>query len=655
MTPRARRAAAVCALALLAAPAGAFAGGPSGGSPPSRLYVAPDGDDADPGTKDAPFRTLERARDALRPGLGQMRRDVRVVLRGGVHRLARPFELTPADSGRNGHAVIYTAYPGERPTLSGGTPVEGFTPDDAAPGIYRADAGTSPIRQLVVGGRLAMRARSEPGELALTPTATGFEAASAADVAWARPGEVEIVASMLWASIRCRISSLDGLQVTLMPACWDLVNAWYGAASSRFVRAENARELLDEPGEWYHDRTTGDLFYKPRPGEDLTTTPVVAARLEHLAVLTGTPAAPVHDVRFRGLHFEDSAWFAPEADTGYVASQSGYRLLGVDYDDWAQELPSSTARQAGALELGTAHDVKVIGSTFRNLAATAVAVGSGSRGVEVVGNRIEDIGGTGVHVGDIRREDHHPADASGVTSRIDVTNNLIRRVGIDFADSVGVFGGYVRRLAIAQNELSDLPYIALQIGWGWGTVDPGGNPVYPPGGCAFCPTVPSYSTPTPMGRNRITGNRVTRFMQVLSDGGAIYTQSAQPGSVIAGNHLVGMGSDFTGAIYLDDGTRGYTVRHNVIADAVHAFFVHERGNFDAHPCGNARGNRVSWNWSTSPGGAHEIFPEGGLGRCDGQNVIRRNRVVPDGAWPAAARRVIARAGLQEPWRSRLAG
>ncbi len=83
------------------------------------LYVSPSGNDRNPGTKDQPVRTLQHARDLVRRLNQKMSADITVYLSGGVHRLTEPLALDPADSGMNGHNVIYTAAADERPVISG--------------------------------------------------------------------------------------------------------------------------------------------------------------------------------------------------------------------------------------------------------------------------------------------------------------------------------------------------------------------------------------------------------------------------------------------------------------------------------------------------------------------------------------------------------
>jgi hypothetical protein len=153
-------------------------------------------------------------------------------------------------------------------------------------------------------------------------------------------------------------------------------------------------------------------------------------------------------------------------------------------------------------------------------------------------------------IGDVRSEDdHHPTDPELVVSDNTVRTSYVTRVGFDYWDATGIFAGYTTRTTIEQNELFDLPYTAVSVGWGWGSVDPGGS-----GG---------YATATPSRENAIRKNLISHHMRALHDGGAIYTLGAQPGSVIEDNVIANQASRW-GNIYLDNGTQGYTVRDNVV-------------------------------------------------------------------------------------------
>ena len=116
--------------------------------PAHRLFVAPDGDDANPGTEQRPFRTLERGRDAVRElkqGGPLPEGGVAIVLEGGVYRReTQSFTLTAEDSGTAAAPVIVQAAPGEAPILRGGRRVTGFAPLTDAAGKRRIPGAAQP-------------------------------------------------------------------------------------------------------------------------------------------------------------------------------------------------------------------------------------------------------------------------------------------------------------------------------------------------------------------------------------------------------------------------------------------------------------------------------------------------------------------------------
>jgi len=110
------------------------------------FFVAPDGNDRNPGTEARPFATLERARAAVRQVNRAMTGGIHVVLRGGTYGLERTFTLESKDSGTRGHQVIYKGRPGETPVLSGGRKVTGWQPDRAGCGKAQTTLDNFPAK-----------------------------------------------------------------------------------------------------------------------------------------------------------------------------------------------------------------------------------------------------------------------------------------------------------------------------------------------------------------------------------------------------------------------------------------------------------------------------------------------------------------------------
>ena len=116
---------------------------------PSSYYVSPNGDDANPGTVSQPFRTIQKARDAVRAQNQSMTGDITVYLRKGTYELEETLLFEPRDSGTNGHQVIYRSYPGETASLCGGKRITGWEHDSG--NRWKAKADVANFRQLYVG------------------------------------------------------------------------------------------------------------------------------------------------------------------------------------------------------------------------------------------------------------------------------------------------------------------------------------------------------------------------------------------------------------------------------------------------------------------------------------------------------------------------
>src|SRR5690242_10081096 len=98
-------------------------------------YVSPSGLDSNTGTIKAPFKTITKARDTVRTVNTGMKKNINVYLRGGTYTLDSTIAFTSADSGNNGYDVIYQAYPGEYPVISGGYKITGWKMYDKSKNI----------------------------------------------------------------------------------------------------------------------------------------------------------------------------------------------------------------------------------------------------------------------------------------------------------------------------------------------------------------------------------------------------------------------------------------------------------------------------------------------------------------------------------------
>ncbi len=145
---------------------------------PTVFHVAVNGKDTDPGSAEAPFATVQRARAAVREAVrGGLKRDVVVLLGGGTYSVPETLTFGPEDGGTEGFSVAYAAAPGDSVTISGGRSITGWKKAETGP-LWTAELPESKegrwcFRQLFVNGHRAVRARTpnadEPSLRMLVP------------------------------------------------------------------------------------------------------------------------------------------------------------------------------------------------------------------------------------------------------------------------------------------------------------------------------------------------------------------------------------------------------------------------------------------------------------------------------------------------------
>lgn len=605
------------------------------------FYVSPGGDDQNPGTEALPFRTLERARDAVRGINADMTGDIAVWLRGGTYQLAETLKLDERDGGTNGFDVAYRAYPGETPVVSGGRFIEGWTLHNAGMNIYKAEAGDDlETRQLYVNGERAVRARSESGlpghVLYRTTSAThpyrdpsglvklGHKTTWTDMATWGNPQDIELVYKAIWTNPRVGVQSItiggDGLAAIEMkqPGYFYATNKGATSAQTPWY-VENAYELLDEEGEWYLDRTTDTFYYKPRAGEDMSSAEVVAPVLETLLQLEGAGLdEPVEHIRFEGLHFRHATWLRPNTSSGHSDAQNNvirerFTVGGSPSFDDYPKYPEWIDGQAAVVLRTAARHIEFERNVFSQLGHIGILMLRGSQHNLVRGNTFVDISAQGVQIGgdDYDRgvpDLFYPDDERKLLRNNDVLHNYFEQVAVEYRSAAAIGASYPVDTNIENNTMVDLPYSGIHAGWGWSYI---GGPNQGQTG-----SVPS-ADPPPTGGNSIRFNRIENVMQELVDGGAIYTLGRQSStSYITDNYIYGQRNEY-GAIYPDEGSNLYAIRDNVIEDSVRWLHIHT---------GSIQDNRITGN-----------FTDTGRITFNGtNNELSGNTVVTGGNWPQRA-------------------
>ncbi|MBW6526484.1 right-handed parallel beta-helix repeat-containing protein [Sphingomonas sp. RHCKR7] len=634
---------------------------------PVVIHVSPHGSDDGDGSVARPYGSLTRAQAAVRRLNGD--HDVTVELGDGLYPLRAPLRFGAPDGGQNGYVVRWQAASGAHPVLSGGTRVTGWTLADAARGIWSAAVpqGFDP-RQLWVDGHMASRAAVRAPRTAFAFHDWGMEIK---DPAWRfladLPDQRRIEAeSTGWFTDRhAMVERVEGDRIVMQQPGWrnNIVgydtfarSVWGDNAGLFFV---NSLAFLREPGQYFADPGAGKIYYKPRAGEDVARLEVVLPRLESLMSIAGSYADPIRDLHFIGLSFRHTSWLFPNGPEGYASQQSGSYLVG----DWAgypkdpirdcswgcwpfEAMRNRWNQQPAAVQVAAATRVIFDHDEFTQLGQIGLGIGNnpdanesgiglGASAIEVRRSRFTDLAGGAIMVGGVRADAHHPSDPAMTVRDILISNNIVKTVSQHYREQAAILVTYASAATIWHNDVSGTPYDGIDVGWGWGTNDPGGSSAYMTANRGYYdqPGNLIYNTPTILHDTVVVGNRVHDVKQWFPDGGAIYHLSADPGALIAENYVYDVKDGI--ALYLDEGSRYVTMRDDVISDV--GVWLNLNSQNDIAPRRTALDNNVFGNWYDS-------------GRRSGawtdylHNSETGNTLVRKGTWPAGARDVIARSG-----------
>ncbi len=556
------------------------------------FWVSKNGSDSNSGSKHSPFLTLQKARDAVRSLHSWVfqHHDVNIYIRGGTYRLQKTLRFTSKDSGRYGHNVIWRAAPGEHPLICGSMKVTGWSLYDASLNIYRAYVGPRQSRQLYVNGKRATRAQTTPYPAAFLPSWTNggieFIPTSLNPVAWADPSkwtnpqDIEAVIITQWKMMRVPLSSItpysshnNGLIAMQEPA-WQNANIYFDINTNlpgiwsfwQVTRFENAYEFLTEEGQWYLDQKAGWLYYIPHAGEDLSTANVELPVVETLIQGTGTLHSPIENIQFKGLTFAYATWLDPSGKNGYVADQSGFVLVGSNHKPNYIGHDPHVVPSRGNLSFTYAKDILFYGNIFQHLGGVGLHCVTGCENTIIKSNLFTDISSSAIILGGVSETDAHPKHYDQTTRNNKITNNLVRSVGVEYVDAAGIFVGFSSKTRVSHNTIVNVPWSGIAMGWGWGLMDKGSFPGVPQA------TSGLWGKVTEQTANRgctILKNKITDFLNVVWDGGAIYTTGQQGPSlsrgllikenVAYGKRVSGGGNTF----YTDGGSRYIRLKGNI--------------------------------------------------------------------------------------------
>ncbi|MCR4854375.1 MAG: right-handed parallel beta-helix repeat-containing protein [Prevotella sp.] len=563
------------------------------------IFVSTRGDDRADGTRQHPLKTLHQA---LRQARELRRLDnpltaggIRILMEGGTYWLDRPVMVRPEDSGTAASPTVIMPLEGSGEVrLSGGIRLEGWTqgtdderiPADVRPRVWTIDAP-------IIGGQRLQVRQMELGRLCRatqfnfsSPSADGSNLRMERIISFDRlhrtitiptpaflrdgadvPPNLEMLVHQRWATaiLRVKVMSVMGDSTVVSfhepESTLEFEHPWPqpvigGERGNSSFTLMNAPELMDTAGEWYQDATSGKIYLLAEANANLVKEPPVAPVLTRLLTVCGSAERRVHDVRFENIHFCHSAWTRP-SHQGHVTLQGGFAIIDA-YKLAVPGLPGKAElenqawieRPEAAVSVRYAYNMKFVGCRFSQLAATGLDLEHCVRGSSVERCRFNNIGGTALLIGtfpDQGFETHvpfKPLHADEFCDHIAVSGNSVRHCTVEDWGCVGIGAGYVSNLSIVQNEVSDVNYSGICVGWGWTRHRSG------------------------MKNNHIDGNHVHDYARQLYDAGGVYTLSYQPGSTIR-NNRIGRPANAPYAtnerafcIYFDEATDGFTVENN---------------------------------------------------------------------------------------------
>ncbi|MDP4180636.1 MAG: carbohydrate-binding protein [Bacillota bacterium] len=546
-------------------------------------YVSPTGSDSNPGTLSAPFQTISKARDVVRTINSNMTGDIYVYLRGGVYEINSTIAFGPQDSGTNGFRIIYQAYTGEVPILSGATKVTGWTQHSG--NIYKATLNRSTkLRNLYVNDKRALmtsKTVSAQGGYGTYSVTSGqaswawtsgsksdgvkYKTSDVPSIA-SNKDDVEIVNGSTWneniVCVRDIITSSDNYRVLLLQQPYGAIAqtpGWGAAFSTSGTHTiYNAFEFLNSPGQFYFDKTTKTLYYYMRSGENMATADVEAPNVEKLIDIAGkSNTNRVKNITFQGITFENTDYSLVNiaGSHGKSTCQGANAFIAFYNDNWHNTKYDLCDNLPGMINVNNSDSINFTRNIVKHSGSDGINMSNDVVNSNLTGNFITDITSSGitvghpqhVYIGDNSSHAKYPAGIEGVCKNIKMTNNLLYDISTapGFGGCAAITSYFVESVSITNNQVQSTAYNGIHLGWGW---------------CNF-------QDSTVCKNNTISNNRIINVLTRLHDSGAIYTIGQMPGTNINSNYVRGIPPATGGPTYglhNDEGTTFINENDNVL-------------------------------------------------------------------------------------------
>jgi parallel beta-helix repeat protein len=449
-----------------------------------RYYVAPNGSDGAQGTIDAPFQSLEKARDEIR-GLSteQRRENIRVILRSGTYKLIRTFVLEVEDGASLGLTVSYEAYPGETPVLDSGVEITGWqlatvypegTPEAAKGNLYVADMpqGLERFYALFDETGFIDRARApfvtdpklpmtdENGIRTRWLERDVLHYASGPFRQWHNIGDIEIYKKPTrnWVANFLQLKSVNLATKTAITSVKGTYKLSDNPAKKQ-NRVEdieeqgvdqdgelcNVPEGLTRPGTWIVDTVQRKVYLWPRNVAQLRQRIVAPTLTEYIRVdgrndEWGDKDVPVRGISIKGLTFIHGKRLVLRKDS-----------RGIQHDWEMFDENNAYIRLRGA------ENCTVSECSFLNGANSGIRLDLYCQNNRVENNRLDNLGYTGVLLCG------YGPGTKDVNKGNIITNNEISRVGRLWFHGLAIFVFQSGHNTISHNYIHDIFYDAIVV------------------------------------------------------------------------------------------------------------------------------------------------------------------------------------------------
>ncbi|AEE97826.1 FIMAH domain-containing protein [Mahella australiensis] len=352
---------------------------------------------------------------------------------------------------------------------------------------------------------------------------------------------------------------------------------------------QGAVEFLDQPGEFYLDKTTGTLYYWPReiPIErQVIEAPQLKTILEVKGSSDGNPA---HDLVFEGLTIRNTDL----TDNYYFIRNSEQQIA---------------QNQISAVWMAYVHNVSFKNSKVYNAGMNGLTLAGLAQNNEVKGNMFHDIGGGAIRllgpgIQGYPVTAHVPGTIKGLTTTSINNNNLVTNNDIYDVGFFNVYDGYGIEVnasgenTISHNRIHDITRGAVEFR------NYRNDLINKTAADGVTITADNVETYLHCRNNIVEFNDIFDAITEAGDAGAIYTHDTGTGNIIRNNWVHGIEgysiygiSDING-IYLDSDADGTMVQSNIISgfnrnDNENVKFV---GIFDNDGAGYGLGDNIFHN------------------------------------------------------------